>query len=471
MGCSPARSPACDAMPAVRALFCSAARCVSVSLALSVGGLFAGPLTSAAAYEAVTTQAGLTQQAALVSRLHRRMIQRFVHPLGLFEPLRLDLDALPAHRARELYGRLIGLDPAEGYAPEWQASSGRVHPLGRQHVLGWLSAGTVIESVPAARLANHFFDPATGAGLHAPDRLRASLTAVEFGLSSVRQLLAGAAFDGNGLAAPDWVAAPENVNDLGLAAFLAAYERAERAELPGQRESALAEVLLSAGAMLGVLEQMGDPAYLRGDLAEVLSGGGAMAVAARFGRAGVPPVQPAPSASDAQEASAVPLHLRDLFADGRGGGLAERTASRCASAGTDKNGTLSCYTTAAPALLAEVGRYGQRLIDYLFRGELSLAVSDGGLRIEVVTAELPFGSGALTLLGEQAEGRRRVLRTVATLPTLVGGQVGQFTLSPEERRDLHRVVVLFSGRDRANEPIVTSAQSVLPRPSEPAEKR
>jgi hypothetical protein len=109
------------------------------------------------------------------------------------------------------------------------------------------------------------------------------------------------------------------------------------------------------------------------------------------------------------------------------------------------------------------------LLDYLFRGELRMTLSEGpegGGRLDVITAELPLGSGTVTLLGEQPEGQRRVLRTAAALPTLVGAPLAQFAISPAERQGLHRLVVLFSGRDRANEPLVTSAQLLLPRPGE-----
>lgn len=441
MGCSTVRWSGYKMRPA---------RSLLLSCALLGGGLAASAPTAASAYESVTTEAGLTQQAALASRLHRRLLQRFVYPLGLFEPLRLDLSTVPPARARALYGRLVGLDPAQGYAPEWQAEVGRVHPFGRQHVLGWLAAGTVIESVPAERMRNHFFDPRSGAGLRNPDGQSASdssLTAVQNGLSSVRQLLAGAAVDGTGMAAPDWVAAPEATNEFGLASFLRSYERAVVAELPEQRESALAEALLSAGAMLGVLEQMGDPAYLQSTLTAALDDRGAAAVAERFGRAGVPAAATGPAP--------LPGQLRDLFSDGQGGGLAERTARRCTS-------PLRCYTTAAPALLAEVAGYGQRLIDYLFRGELHLALAEGEPRLDVVAVELPLGSGTVTLLGEQPEGRRRILRKVDTVPALAGATVVQLPISEAERRDLHRLVVLFHGRDRLNQPLVTSAQIVLP---------
>lgn len=411
------------------------------------------------AFEAVTTQAGLSEQAGLASRLHRRLIQRFVYPLGVFEPLKLDFSALPAARARSLYAKLIGLDRGEGYAPEWSETT-KVFPTGRLHALGWLAAGTVVENLPPERLRNHFFDPRTGIGLHAQnssDSLQAEMLSVKSGISSVRQFLAGAAVDGNGIAAPDWLVAPEAKNELGLFSFLHAYEQAVRGEFPPQRETALAEALLCVGAMLAVLEEMGDPAFLHSDLTAAADDGGALAIAERFGRAGVPPAAPEPKDATSP-ANASGRRLRDLFADGQGGGLAERTAARCAS-------PRHCYTTDAPALLAEVGRYGKKLVDYLFRGDLRLTLADSGHRLDVIAAELPLGSGRVTLIGEQPEGRRRVLRTAEALPTLTGATLMQFTISDAERADLHRLVVMFQGRDRQNEAIITSAQLVLARPS------
>lgn len=444
-----------------------------LACSLALAGLVTITPSAAPAYEAVTTQAGLTQQAALASRLHRRMIQRFVHPLGLFEPLRLDLSMLPPSRARDLYSRLIGLDSAEGYAPEWQQpAAGQAHPLGRQHVIGWLAAGAVIESTPADRLRNHFLDPRTGRGLAAGESqsLRTSLLAVKHGVSSLRQLLAGAALDGNGMSAPEWALAAEAVNDFGLPAFLRAYDRAERGEFPPQRETALAEMMLTVGALSGVLSQMGDPAFLSSDLEDVLKQGdaGAMAVATRFGRAGVPAPSAPPKAKGAAAAAdssdELPHSLRELFIDGHGGGLAELTARRCGTAAR----RVRCYTTEAPQQLRDVGRYEQRLIDYLFRGELRLVFSDGSHKLDVIAAELPLGSGTATLIGEQPEGRRRVLKSVETIPTLTGASVAQFTITDAERHDLHRVVVLFQGRDRHNEPIVTSAQILFPRSPAPS---
>src|SRR6185295_10855265 len=124
-----------------------------------------------------------------------------------------------------------------------------------------------------------------------------------------------------------------------------------------------------------------------------------------FGRASVPP----PSTGNATPGE-LPENLRALFLDGHGGGLAELIARRCPPG----QKRVRCYTSDAQTVLADTARYGQRLVDYLFRGELKLTLNDGGHRLEVVAAELPLGSGTLTLIGEQPEGRRRILKSVET---------------------------------------------------------
>ncbi len=302
----------------------------------SVVGIAAGALlgtaipTPAAAYDATTTLAGLTEQAALSSRLHRRLVDRLGFSLGLFEPLRLDVAALKPEQARSLHVRLQTLDEGQGYAPELLARQpGQSHPARRQHALGWLAAGTVIEAVPAARQRHHFFEPRSGRGLYRPAGLTAaaaSLQSVRDGMSTTRQLLAGAAVDGTGIAAPDWIEAP--TNDLNVAAFFTAYEHAVLEKSPAVRESALAGALLAAGAIVGVLEQMGDPAHVRNDLPDVVDGAFQRYVTDHYGRAGVP----APGTLPPE--ALTPRHLRELFTTETSQGLADRTMRRFYSAGS-----------------------------------------------------------------------------------------------------------------------------------------
>jgi hypothetical protein len=508
---------------------------VRSAVGIAAGALL-GAAAPAAAYDAPTTLAGLTEQAALSSRLHRRLMERMSCSLGLFEPLRLDLDALTPELARSLHVRLQALDEGQGYAPEPLARQpGQSHPARRQHALGWLAAGTVLEGVPAARERNHFFEPRSGRGLYRPagqTAASAAVQAVRDGMSTTRQLLAGAAVDGSGIAAPEWIESPEN--ELNVAVFLNAYEHAVVKKTPAERESALAEALLAAGAIIGVLEQMGDPAHVRNDLPDVIDGGYQRLVSDRYGRAGVP----APGSLPPE--ALTPGRLRDLFTTDNGLGLADRTMRRFYSAGTlpgadlgdlpalagkpplpnppftDEHGqplaeivapagwplTASgylttpqlahlaawervperdlrtgtplqtvrfsldetCYADYAAALLPEIGRYAQVALDYLFRGELKLALTDGGHSLVVRVAESPLGTGTLTILGERPEGSRQVLSTLATLPTRAGGTLGTIALPAADLQDLHRLIVLYRGRDRQSEPIVTSAQLVLPGP-------
>ncbi|MBP8196514.1 MAG: hypothetical protein KAY55_05040, partial [Deltaproteobacteria bacterium] len=82
--------------------------------------LAAAVVTTAPAlgYEGSTTLAGLTEQAAMSSRLHRRVVERFALSLGIFEPLQLDPAQLSEDRARNLFVRLRALDAGQGHAPE-----------------------------------------------------------------------------------------------------------------------------------------------------------------------------------------------------------------------------------------------------------------------------------------------------------------------------------------------------------------
>ena len=519
---------------------------VGITVGIAAGALLGLAVPRpAAAYDANTTLAGLTEQAALSSRLHRRLIERLSCSLGLFEPLRLEVAALKPEQARSLHVRLQTLDDGQGYAPELLARQpGQSHPGRRQHALGWLAAGTVIEAVPAARQRNHFFEPRSGRGLFRPAGLTAAaaaMQAVRDGMSSTRQLLAGAAVDGTGIAAPDWVDAPGN--DLGVAAFFNAYEHAVLEKSPAVRESALVEALLAAGGIIGVLEQMGDPAHVRNDLPDLIDGSYQRYVTERYGRAGVPSPGSIPTAELA------PRHLRELFTTETSQGLADRTMRRFYSAGslpgaelgdipplvgrpplpsppfTDDHGLPiaeivvpagwplsasgylaspplkhlaawerrtapeldsrtgepvqnlrfsldeACYADYAATLLPEIGRYAQVALDYLFRGELRLALKvvpaqgqakTGEQTLVVHVAETAFGSGTLTLLAEKPEGSRQVVTTLATMPTRAGGTLATLTVPEQDYKDSHRLVVLFRGRDHENEPLITSAQLALP---------
>lgn len=395
------------------------------------------------AYEPATTLAGLTEQAALASRLHQVLAERFGRDNGLLDLVRLHLVLLPEPRARDLRVRLLALDPAEGYAPEDTAE----RPLAmrapeRQSAIGWLMAGTVIESVPAWRERHHFLDPATGQGLHGragQSALGVRFAAVGQGVSSVRNLFTGTAFDGTGRPATEWLEAADN--DLSLREFRRAYEQAVLLPERAERDTALVQLLLCAGAALNLLEAAGDPAQVHNRFDLLREGRYQRFVARRYGRAGIP----APAETVAgQPAQPLPRSFRDLVL-----GLAHRTARFPASALRDERR----YPALAAALLPEIGRYAARALDLLFRGELHLEPDDDELR---VSADLPLGPGTLTLLGEDRYGRRRPLRSAALGAGPAGTEL--LRISAAERRDHRRLALLFRGADDAGEPLLLSAE-------------
>jgi hypothetical protein len=426
-------------------------------------------LGSARAYEP-TTIAGLTEKAALASSLHKWML-RSGHPLGLYEPLKLAAD-------RELARRLTMLDPEGGYAPDG----------GKNAALGWLTAGAVLEMVPAARGRHHFFDPSTGLGLNerggAP--LRTRLSDVVSGIGSLRGVFTGASFDGTGIAAPVWVGAPGN--EWGLVRYLDERGRAASAPTAKERDGALARALIAAGSIVSVLEQMGDPAHVRNDYRVALEAEGGryqQAVAARFGRLALP---------DPDPAALSPLRLGELFHDAAGHGLADRTQRRFFSPGTLPPSSFAapsveagdglggwatgevkhlaawerlpdgrirwfldgrCERDYADALLPEVGRYARAALDLLFRGRLELEEHDGGIR--VIARELALGPGVLTLYAEDASGTRTRLSARSLTAGAVGEELGSF----ERPAGARRVAAVFRGSDANGEPLVITDELPL----------
>lgn len=512
-------------------------------LVTALGGATVRP---ARAYEAETTLAGLAQQAALASRLHGVLVERFGRSQGIFDPLRLRLSALPPREARALRASLLRLDPAEGYAPEDLSApttgdphlSRALRAPERQPALGWLMAGVVLESLPPGQVRHHFLD-SRGQGLHLmgdEGRGGAARSAVARGLATTRELMTGVAFDGTGLPAMNWLNLPggapvraaqsDDQSDYSLTSYQAAYRKAVLAESEADREAALVQALLSAGAILGVLGQLGDPAHARNDPDPMLGAGAyQLFVAQRYGRAGVPAPQ---AEGDAPQLRGV-HHLRDLFFSGTGVGLAERTAARFFSAGSvpgtlragdaprppgtpealtlgpspslggdrpgetrvplgwsqSRSGYLGdrevphrvawqrvpaeggqpprlrftldarCHSEQAAALLPEVARYETAALDLLLGGDLRLQRSEGQLLISY-----PGGlrRGQITVLGEDRDGRRRVLQRSA----VATGQAPLYTAPLPA--GLLRVAVLVEGQDAHDEALLTSATLGLTTP-------
>jgi hypothetical protein len=429
---------------------------------------------SAAAWEPQTTHAGLAEQAALASRLHKRLVSLgFVG--GLFEPL-----TIPPADAPALTTALKLLSPTHGSVPDAR---------GRQAALAWLAAGAALADIPASHGANHFFDPATGSGWTAPDR--GLLT----GLSD--KLVGRSALPDKGIPAPDWVTA--KTNPFNLDQFLNQYAKAVSAATPGERSRYMAAALIAAGAMLHTLGDLGAPSRVRGDAAAHLEtlGGGPDDLGSRFeriaalayGRLGVP----GPSRTITR------AHLRDYFTSKDGGGLADVIARSYFSPNTlpepthvgsdirprlarpqpalptrlnlmaanrDDGTTLrtasgtclaryrverdmvtfslddDCMLEQLAQILPEVTAYEAGLLDFLLRGELTIATGD-----QVAVSGKGLGAGNVEILVEDERGVRKSIASVATTGAEQLAQVA----APGAGA---RVVAVFRGSDAAGEPIV-----------------
>ncbi len=425
---------------------------------------------TAGAWEAQTTQIGLAEQAALGSRLHKRLVA-IGFTGGLFEPL-----TIPPADAPTLIEDLHLLSPSHGAVPDAR---------GRQTALAWIAAGAALADVPATYAANHFYDPTTGRGFERPSR-------------SVGDVIDGVDLPDHGVPAPDWIVDPKN--PFSVTGFYDQYAKAVTAATPGERSRAMAGALIAAGATLHVLGDMGVPARVRGDSEAQLDrlGAGPSDRGSRFermaalvyGRLGVP----GPSRVITR------AHLRDYFTARDGSGLADLIARSYFSPHTlpepthvsvdtrpnlvrpkpelpaklnrtaatrDVGTTLrsadgtclarynvddsilrfslddDCQLEQLAKILPEVAAYEQGLLDFLLRGELAVAVSS-----QVVVSAKGLGDGTLELLVEDDRGVRRSIGTFTIKP---GMEPLAKVAAPTTGA---RVVAMYRGVDLAGEPLV-----------------
>jgi hypothetical protein len=454
---------------------------IAVALALALAA------SHAHAWEAATTHAGLAEQAALSSRLHKRLVAVGFEG-GLFELL-----TIPPADAPALIKNLRLLSPSHGAVPD-----GR----GRQTALAWIAAGASLADIPAQHAANHFFDPLTGRGWQRPAR------GLLHGLSdAIRDMVGRLALPDRGMPAVDWIVAKDN--PFSLAQFHDQYAKAIKAATPGERSRHMAAALVAAGGLLHVLADVGSPSRVRGDTAAHFTplGGGPDDLGSRFeriaalayGRLGVP----GPSRIVTRQ------RVRDYFSAQDGSGLADvisrayfspntlPEATRVAgetrprlvrpepslparmnlmAASRDEGTTLrapdgtclarykvessvltfhlddDCMLEQAAAILPEVAAYGAGLLDFLLRGELVLSVDNDALAI---TAE-GLGAGELEIL---VEDNRGVRTSVATTAVAAGASpLARMATLPAGGA---RIVAVFRGVDAGGEPIVAGSSAAI----------
>ena len=440
-----------------------------VALALTLA-----PWNSARAFDAAGTHAGLTESAALASTLGRVLTTNYGCSLGLYDSLRLRIEG---ERGEQIEKRLAKLDPTEGYAPDH----------GRLTALGWLVAGSVAEEIPGDRDRNHFYDPSTGRGLDQGgflDGLGLRLRRASGAGGSVRGVFTGSSFDGTGMPSIAWLNSDQN--DFSLGHFIEARARATSAATRGEREEALAESLLVAGALLHVVEDAGDPAHVRNDYRVSIDQLGAplsRLIAARFGRLLMPP----PSGG------AEPLdHLADAIHTRAATGLADRTQRRffsegtlpgaqgssalpkpVAEAGAEARGYVSgdrvkhlaawvrdargevhwqldrrCLDDYADATLPDTERAALSAIEHLFRG--SLRVQSGS----ILNGDLDLGAGKIQIFADDDKGVRRAIGSAEIHSATAGDKLIDLP------GDLHAdtFAALFHGADVHGEPIVIALE-------------
>ena len=401
----------------------------------------------AAAWEPQTTHAGLAEQAALKSRLHKRLVS-IGFGGGLFEPL-----TIPPADAPALTKALKLLSPTHGSVPD-----GR----GRQTALAWIAAGAALADVPAAHGANHFFDPRTRKGWEAPDRSLANGISDKF-----REAFGRASLPSKGVPAPQWVT--DKANPFNVDNFLSQYVKAVSASTPGERSRHMAAALVAAGAIIHALGDLGAPSRVRNDAAAHFEqlGAGPDDLGSRFeriaalayGRLGVP----APSRTITR------THLVEYFTSKAGDGLADITERTYFSANTlpapsrvskDEKPKLARPLPVPPSRLNVMAanrdegttlrtKDGTCLARYRVQDDVLRFAVDDDCMLDQLSTILPevaaYEAGLLDFL----------LRGELTLTA--GGQVAITGKDPVQIATPTagvRMVAVFRGTDAAGEPIV-----------------
>ncbi len=464
--------------------------------------LYAG---NASAWEATTTHAGLTEQSAISSGLHKRLQVQFGSALGLYTML-----SIPKEDAPSLFAIMQRLNPTHGYVPD---------ASGRMTALSWLVLGSVVADMPASHAAFHFLNPQTGTGL--------SNRSAKGPIHQLYLALLGAhgepGLRTGGQTAQDWWKA--NDNPLGYPGFATQFRQAVTAQSQGERTRHLAGSLVSAGAMLHLLQDMGVPSRVRDDISahqqqigshETDRGSRLERIAAlAFGRLGIPKASSAPKitslaghlSNPAQTGLAnlvsgqyfstgtlptsfkvkrdtgssafrtkLDEHLRrpspssqsssgegssfDLVAARNEEGASWRNADGvCLARYHVKQAKVrwslddECVLEQLEAILPRIAGYGVSFLETLFPSDLEFQ-SDAG-RISLHLGPKHYGHGKLRFFSDAADGTRSEFHSVeistagaVALPHVPAGSV--------------RVTALFDGNDVQGAPLLATTSRVLP---------
>ncbi len=470
----------------------------AVLLGVHVGLLLVGG--RALAWDPATTHAGLTERALGASQFHKVLAHQLGRALGPFEPLKLHASAMDTDALRTLNNRLAMLDSAGGYRPSTE---------GVLSALGWVKAGAVLAKTPPELGRHHFFDPGKRTGLDDGAGLSGTVHATRLTLGSgatVRDAATGTAFDLEGMSALDWLSSRDN--DLGLSAFFDNWELAVSAKEPSQRDTALVRALLAMGGVLSVLEDMGQPAFVRNDFRGEFSDAGSALetfVADRYGSVALP-----------RSAEPVPRPgVESYFVAGDGQGLAQLTQQQFFSAGTvppdfrcvsgDTPGGVAdlvnqslgfplpkldalklepseqpryvirdgvrivayrrvadklhffldkaVYSDVAKSWLPRVMGYAAGLSDHLMRGVLQISASEGKATLTLSGVGDLDGDTVVRVFGEDESGRRHEVGTA----DLRAGTSPTVSLP----KGMRKVAAFARGRDSAG-PFVATGELSLP---------
>jgi hypothetical protein len=455
----------------------------------------AGATSVAWAWEAPTTHAGLAEQAAQSSALHARLVM-LGFSQGLYESL-----TIPPQDAPTLIAALSRLSPSQGYVPDAR---------GRQFAVAWLAAGAAVADQPPAHAANHFLDRDTGKGLVRPnigvvERAR-SLVFARLGrgdlpatgvpasewitskanplgldgfLDQYAKAVRGQSPGERGRAmAGALVAAGAIIHvlgDLGAPSRVRGDAAAHLERLgagPNDLGSRFEHVAALAYGRLGVpapgrvvtRNRLSD--FFRADrrgvaVNEERPDGLVDWVATHFFSPGTLPEDTRVGSSGtvtpklARGLPALPAKLNLMAATQEGGTTLKDEHGMCLARYSVESGVLrfdlddDCLLEQIAVILPEVAAFETGLLDYLFRGELAVTLSNS--RVSVAAKTLALGAGEVEIFAEDVRGVRTSLSKAAVTKADDGAALGTTVVAPAGSSKL---IAIFTGVDVYGERVV-----------------